>query len=93
MFKRYADYDLGAFFVVLENDQYAPATAQDCLDTQTRFGLTMPVVINPGGDLPDALGMPVGAVDVVTRCGHVTTKEEYLNDDDARAAIDSAFGL
>lgn len=93
MFQRYIGYNFRAFFVITEDDQYAPATEQYCEQKKTQFGLEMPVLINPGGDLPAALSMPPNDVDVVTECGAVTLKDDYQRESHVRDTIDDALGL
>jgi hypothetical protein len=93
LFERYVGYNFRAFFVVTEDAEFVPATAAYCAEKQTQFGLDMPVLTNPAGDLVAALETTPNDVDVVTRCGAVTLKDDYQHESDVRAAIDAALGL
>ena len=79
--------------MITEDDQYRPPTAQYCAQKQTQFGLDMPVLINPAGDLPSALGVAPNDVDLVTECGEVKLKDDYQRESTVRDAIDAALGL
>jgi hypothetical protein len=45
------------YFVVNQNSSFGASDAAYCAGTRDRFGLTMPVLFDPGGGFPAALGM------------------------------------
>lgn len=93
MFDRYRGHNFRAFFVVTADEQYAPATAPYCVSKQAQFDLSMPVLINPAGDLAASLGTASNDVDVVTACGQIMLRGDYQRLDDVKNAIDDALGL
>lgn len=80
------------FFVVAENDEGGPADAAFCRTIRDQYGLSMPVLYQPEGLFPEALGIPPNELHIVMGPENRIRWLQHYGGAGVRAALDLAFG-
>lgn len=80
--------DFAALFVITQTDESEEPSADYCAGIRERFGLEVPVLIDPDRLLPNAVGAPHFDIDLVMGPGNqILFVEQHAERDDVRAFI------
>lgn len=87
----YAPDGLTSIVIVRQTNSGAPANADFCKSTKQKFGLTMPVLLDPTGVFGTPYGDSNGMNIVLDSDLTITFKKKYASDSEVEAAIESAL--
>ena len=80
----------------MEDNSGTPANAAFCASVRDQYGLTMPVLYDPDGVLPTALGISGGVNSwsiVLAEGAVIKLKKKYASNAAVKAAIEAELGL
>ena len=92
IYERFQDRDLAAYFVFTETDSFGPPTAADCAAVRDAYGLTMPVLYDPSGAFPAALGVATNAYNVILTRGGVIDWEGHYAESQVEGQLERLLG-
>jgi hypothetical protein len=83
--------DFEGWMVISETASFGTPTLATCADVRDRYGVHMPVLIDPTGALQSALGVPANEIHVVLERGARIQWVGHYAGDEVAARIDAAF--
>ena len=91
VYAAYEGEDLGAWFVISENDSFGPPTAELCAEIRDRYGLPMTVLYDPEQRFSDVLDAPTNDFHLVMKRGNVIEWTGHYADSRIEDQLDAAF--
>jgi len=91
IYERFEGESFAAYFVISEDDGFGEPSAETCAEIRDRYGLTMPVLFDPGTTFEDTLGVASNEVNVVLREGGVIAWKGRYAADRAEGTIEAVL--